>query len=539
MPRLPDASALKHRMVQDRGGIVTKRTGQIGAVLQGVAQTIGGIEERKKKKDDKLTYAHAKSEYLQADIKARAEFDGDDDYSTFNERYKEKMLKARENSLGMMSSSYDKELFELELDGDFARGNEAVRQKAWRGEVDAGRAGLAGVLDNNRAYALEKGNDLASKQAFIAASTDAVDGAKESGYISAVEAINMKKKWTDDFAESSIGLMDADQRIKILSKPKGTLAENIDADRRNLLLKAAQNEDKEVKTREKAQVQADKIISKGKPLDEQLKTARDIDDPNVRDSVVTRLKARADEATKIKLAVERDALDQGYEVADKGGRYDDIDPAVLTAMDPKDRLNLKAYMNKGAVVKTNKETWYGLTKMKTDDPREFVGLDMLKYRNSLSDADWKAMVKSQSDIQDEGDISFALRSDNQMVDDTLRAIGMSDLTPESKAKAAKIHSFRYQYQQAVDSFQKQEKRKATVDEKQKILDRMTVEVTSEDAGWFLFDKDIRAFEVGEETVLVVPEDDRAQITAALKRANREVTEQSIQAWYRDKISATR
>lgn len=541
MTILPTAENLGRRaQVRDRGGIATKRTGMVGAAIQDLAGTVEQIEKKAQAKEDRLNYAQARSSLLQADIAARSEFDGDPDWATYENRYSEKMKQAKSDASSMIKSTSDKALFDVEAQSDIARGLGAIGQKAWKGEVDTGRAGLAFTLDANRTSGLSS-SDFATKIAFINSTDEALSGAREKGYIDEVEAVTMKKKWTDDFAESSILMMEPDKRVAVLSSPNGTLAANIPADRRKALLESAKRENKEIVTRAKAQEKTDVIVKKGGSLEAQLKEARKIQDPEVRDSAVTRVTKRYKEAEIITSAVQSEALDAGYKVAFDGGLYDEIAPSVLAAMDPKDALNLKSYMNKGGVVKTNKKTWYDLTKMKTDDPRKFADLDMLKYRNVLNDGDWKAMVKGQSDMKDTKEVSFQLRSDNQLVDDTLRAIGVSP-APKDKAEAEKVYSFRYQYQETIDSFQKQEKRKATVDEKQKILDRMTMVVTSEDAGWAYFDEDIRVFEVKEGDILVdliVPDEERKEIIAALESGNREVTEQAILAWYRKSLNASR
>ncbi len=521
MPTLPSRESLGRRsQVSDRGGIATKRTGQVGAAIQGLANTVEQIEVKKQAKEDRLAYAHARSSLLQSDIDARKELEGDPDWATYEDRYNEKMKLARSEASGMIKSNSDRAMFDIESETDIARGSAAIGQKSWKGEVDSNRAALASVLDSNRNSGLEV-DDFATRVALINSTDEALSGAQEKGYISAIEAVTMKKKWTDDFAESSVTMMEPDKRVEVLSKPKGTLAENIPADRRKALLEAAKKENKEIITRGKAQVQADKIVSKGGSLDEQLRSARDIEDPDVRDSVTTRIKNRYNEALTITNAVKSEALDKGYKVAFEGGSYDDIAPSVLTAMDPKDALNLKAYMNKGGVVKTDKKTWYGLTKMKTDNPREFAELDMLKFRNALNDGDWKAMVKDQSDMRETKEVSFQLRSNNQMVDDTLRSMGFDDL--KNKKDAEKIQLFRYQYESIVGSFQKQEKRIATVEEKRKILDEMSIDVAVSKGEWWGTEPR-PAFTI---TINDITDEEKSDIMAVLKANNEKITDDAI------------
>ena len=78
--------------------------------------------------------------------------------------------------------------------------------------------------------------------------------------------------------------------------------------------------------------------------------------------------------------------------------YDDI-PDGLNG---KNRLDLKKYIdnfNKSGDAETNIETWQYLYDLKTTNPQEFMNTNLIQWRASLTDADYKTFLQDQTDMK--------------------------------------------------------------------------------------------------------------------------------------------
>jgi hypothetical protein len=242
MPRLPDASAFDRPIPRARREVVTDQSGMVLADAVGdVAQGAGRIVAQREERLDREGYASARSSLLQADIAARREFENDNDYATFESRYREKMGQARQDAAKSVRGRSDRALFEQDAAVDLERGVSEIRDLARRKEVDTKRASLAGTMEKNRTAALEA-PDEGTRAAIIQSTQDAITGSAERGYISAQEAQAHRQQWTSNYAEGFLDIQKLPERIRILSNPKGTPADYIAPDRRAVLLKAAQNE---------------------------------------------------------------------------------------------------------------------------------------------------------------------------------------------------------------------------------------------------------------------------------------------------------
>lgn len=254
MPRLPDATALGERSIPvGRAPHVTDRSAEIA--LANVAQTaerIGGAVSAFAQRENQLQYAKARSDLLSADAEIRKELETDNDWQTYEDRYRERLGKAREKVSATIRGRTDRTLFEQESAADLERGAFAVRDMSRRREVDVGRADLDSVLDTNRRTALET-RDESLRGSLISSTQDALNGARDKGYISAQEAVDRRQRWTSDYAEGTLDLQSLPDRIRTLSKPKGTAADFIQPDRRAVLLKAAQNELRAEQERQKSE----------------------------------------------------------------------------------------------------------------------------------------------------------------------------------------------------------------------------------------------------------------------------------------------
>jgi len=258
--RIPDDTALGLRPVPqarvphnvDASGDIYEGVGQVG---RGIAALGGQIEAR----EDQANYAQARSTLLQADIAARQTLQNDQDYTTYDARYRDAMQKARDTAGKVIRSRYDLAAFNRDADLDMARGAAAVAGLARQKAVDVGRATLDTTITTNRTAALDA-TDEATRSALIDATLESIAGAQTKGYLTAQEAVSTRQKWTTDYAEGFLETQSPEKRLQMLQKPKGTPADFLPADIRARLGEQAQREVQQQKVAAEA-ARADSIAS--------------------------------------------------------------------------------------------------------------------------------------------------------------------------------------------------------------------------------------------------------------------------------------
>lgn len=243
MPKLPDD--LGARPVPQIAGLPSGRLNR-GAAAPDLAnaelgQTISNIGFQMQEKTDKLNYARAKSSLLQEQMKTLSDLEQDQDFSTYETKYNDRMKAAREASLELLGNSRDQQAFELESDTDILRGLEQVKQKAWAGEKDSAIASVEQLSTNNRESAI-RSSDQATRFGLIKATQDAIDGLAEKGYISRADAVQLRQKTAQDYAEGIVDSMGYEQQIPLLQSKSGSIADFIPSDKRQGMLDRALRE---------------------------------------------------------------------------------------------------------------------------------------------------------------------------------------------------------------------------------------------------------------------------------------------------------
>lgn len=537
MPRIPDASQLGYTVPSIRTPRFQDRSGEIVAESAGrLAQSIGAAADAYQEREDKFAYAQAKSALLSADVEVRRTLENDQDWGTFEKRYSESMTKAREKAAGLIRSPRDRALFDMDAKLDVERGVNEVRNVAKRKEVDWGRASLDGMLQANRSAALNAA-DEPTRAALISATQDAIDGAKSKGYISEQEAMNQQQGWTASYAEGFVGMQPAEKRIELLSKPKGTTADYIAPDRRAALLEAAKKESRDLTVRRESQTQEDAIVAKhGGNWSAALKAAREIDDPEVRDSTVSRIKVRQAEAKQAELEYTETLSEEALAFINGGGKFADLPLKIKNGLKPSALNSLRAYAEQqagGSRRSTDPETLIELSRLSTDDPQKFGELSMLDYRSKLSDGDFEEFVDLQRKIRS-GSLdgrSTGFMTLNQVRDERLRDLfgsAMPTAKEVEKVSAAR-RRFVEQYENRLRAVRQQTGKAPVADDARKILDDMTADVAINRDYWF--DTTKKVYELDENDIPDVPEADRNEIISALRKAGKPVTDQAIQQLY--------
>lgn len=189
-----------------------------------------------------------------------------------------------------------------------------------------------------------------------------------------------------------------------------------------------------------------------------------------------------------------------------------------------------AHNAKGTDAITDQATWYEIQRgLTSPDPAErarWAGEPLWKYKDKLSNNDFQELAKMQGAVR-KGDPDKELShvgSVNQMVDRTLTTLGI-DPTPKPSTSptsdAGRSAAFRRAVQDDLTAFEKQKGSKATPEEMQKIIDRLTREVAGT-GGWLSKSKRVFEMKIGD-----VPKEERAKIEDALKRNGKPITDQAI------------
>jgi hypothetical protein len=241
MARLPDVTALGARPVpQSRQPVITDQSGEIvGQAVESAGNTLIQLSAQREARLDRIGYANARSTILQADIAARRELENDNDFATYETRYREKLGQARQDAIGHIRGRTDRALFEQDSALDVERGVTEVRGLARRKEVDTGRAGLDETLQKNRTAAHEA-QDEGTRAALIQSTQEAITGATERGYISAQEAVDRRQLWTTDYALGALEILSPQKRLEALENPAKSVATYLPADVRAKLKEQAQ-----------------------------------------------------------------------------------------------------------------------------------------------------------------------------------------------------------------------------------------------------------------------------------------------------------
>lgn len=229
MPRLPDVNDLGARPVpQSRRNVVSVRNaGAVGEGLSQIGRAVAGVGEQVMEREDRLTYAAAKSKLLEADINARRELDKDNDFETYESRYQERMKRAREEAAKTIRSKSDRVAFELDANDSIMRGgasiSQAASQKRTQHRVAIGQESLATL-----SRAGLDAPDEATRMATIKTADDVVRGLVETGDLNEVEAGNLSRQWKENYVlaqiQSRLQLNDFPGAKKLFEQQRGMLS---------------------------------------------------------------------------------------------------------------------------------------------------------------------------------------------------------------------------------------------------------------------------------------------------------------------------
>lgn len=171
---------------------------------------------------------------------------------------------------------------------------------------------------------------------------------------------------------------------------------------------------------------ANGIIATAKSEQEAIQKAEEIEDVNMSDTVLSRVKRHYSQEEHLKNIEQKESLNGFYnkavEAAKNGGTlsYDDI-PDNL---DPQDKLSLMNYINNDGKPQTDNQVWENLYDMKVNNAQGFSEVDLNKYRGFLSDGEYKQFLKDQEEIKS-GKHFSTIKDDDAMIQAALKEMKLN------------------------------------------------------------------------------------------------------------------
>lgn len=257
-----------------------------------------------------------------------------------------------------------------------------------------------------------------------------------------------------------------------------------------------------------SQQEADTIHDSGLGIQGQLAAAREIEDPDVRDATVTRIRNRANEDKAVESAQLKEKKTEAVGLA-QNGKFDEIDPGVLADLGgamTETLRKISSQARRGAPQISDPKIENELNQM---PPEELEKADLLnpKYLNGLSASRHTSWLDTQGRLVREKDPAqrTALRTRSQIVSGDLKAAGLAKNTDA-------VALFNRRMDEEILALEQRTGKKAQPQEIQAISDRLLI--AGEVVG-SVIDPDKRFFQVepGEDFFISdVDEIPQAQMT---------------------------
>ena len=150
-----------------------------------------------------------------------------------------------------------------------------------------------------------------------------------------------------------------------------------------------------------SQKKTDEIIGLGLSEPKALKRARGIEDAELRDEVIDRLKVRYTEQRRFENEAKQKREEQAWKQLESNPNYGNIPSDVDAATRLSMRRFVKSLSSGGsssARGKTDPDVYLGLYDMSIYEPEKFMDMDLMKYRGYLSNSDFKQFYEKQDKV---------------------------------------------------------------------------------------------------------------------------------------------
>ena len=315
-----------------------------------------------------------------------------------------------------------------------------------------------------------------------------------------------------------------------------------------------------------SQIAADKIMSEVddeapekdflSQSEDALEKANDITKPEKRDATVVRVTSDINVMRAQRNARNRERSNSAWETILSGGTFDSLPTDQLQALreaDPRAVVAMQSFMRQrdtNVIPITSSGGWdnyYVLERMATDDPRQYVGLDLRNewqemgtaQRNALSALRRSAMSKLQ--VQEARDEAAQLKQEREQAkrityatartasNDLLESAGIETNPDEGSEKARRLAEFRNALFVELEELQDLQKGKATEEQVREVTDRLLKVHESN-----FFSADVLTFEapIGE-VYEAIPLKERIALEQALGARGQSLSRENVvRQWQR-------
>lgn len=272
---------------------------------------------------------------------------------------------------------------------------------------------------------------------------------------------------------------------------------------------------------------------------EALAYARDNVDARMQDGVYSRIKLHYADQRRLKQESLEERAVQAEQMVMSGTPVADLPPTVTEGLNQRTLDALRGVQEakaNGHAIETNTQEWYNLVGKAIDSPNEFASMNLMEYADKLSQPHFMQLRSAQQSIRNGKSADDKLkwiRNENQVVDDTMRSIGIN---PNKDGEAAA--AFRRRMQDMMSQYQQDNGgKRPSPSEWERMVKQQAVQAKLPGTGfWGFFQDTARAFELPEGTpanvdIDQVPSQDRRLIEDALRRRGLPVTDEAVVSYY--------
>lgn len=402
--------------------------------IERATQNVAQIYGQTKAQEDRLNYNLAKQELLKADLEERQALQDDEDWATYDDRYREKFGARRDEIFVSRDlSPASNALLSAETDLMTERGSVNVQAAAKVTELDEKRSTIDGMLDAVSEQ-VQNADPQASNELLLNA-IDMLRSAEAEGIYDDEEVTEKIQRTVTDISTARLDSMPAERRVAELKlslagrdargpitqddvragKGTGSIADFLHRDVVTKMLEKAEDEDRVSTIQAEAFDIIDEVTdmipgTSAANFAEQKKTAREMldrSDPEYgakRNFLEQELAQRQRESTALVKQFDDENELGLVNMLDAGTSLGSLPAGIWTALPEARRAALKRYAqnvaeNNGFAIASTPETlndWYGLTREQKMDT-DLLGID---WKNGMDKQDWERALREQTAYRD-------------------------------------------------------------------------------------------------------------------------------------------
>jgi hypothetical protein len=254
----------------------------------------------------------------------------------------------------------------------------------------------------------------------------------------------------------------------------------------------------------------DLIYSPDKTLGEMQDEARAIADPELRAIALGQVQRRYSADRAAEADAHQRASDAAWALIDKGGTLTDLPASILAGLERSDRVAIETFTAKRAKGGEIQTDWSTYSDLMGRGRRELLATDLNRFRPILADAEFKQLVQRQQGFRDgtEPDAPDDPATLASQIGTAIQVIGLE--------KGDKSGRFEAAARAEVDRQQQALGRKLTYAERQAVVDRLSLTVTTTQRAWW-YDTQVKLYEVKDGEAYQFTDDDLVEQGDVLAR----------------------